>query len=84
MVKVGLATNLVGKRIKPIPEWGDCNNEHDPNGRIWAELKPTLSGQYTAEIDAAWTEEGSVKLAVHDPFGNTAEVWLKTVSIHID
>lgn len=83
MARTGLTTNLVGKRICPKPEWGSCTNEHDPNGRIWEGLKPSLDGVYTAEIDAAWTEDGSTKLAVHDPHGNTSEVWLKTVSMYL-
>lgn len=79
----GLTTHLVGKHICPKPEFGDCTNDHDANGRIWARLRPRMDGKYTAEIDAAWTEEGTTKLAVHDPWGNTDEVFLTNVNIFI-
>ena len=43
---------------------------------------PDHSGQYHAEIDAAWLDgDGSVKIAVHDPFGNTKELYLTHVSL---
>lgn len=79
----GLTTHLVGKRVCPKPEWGSCTDSHDANGRMWASLKPSADGTYTAEIDAAWTEQGSTKLAVHDPHGNTAEFYLTNVNLYL-
>lgn len=78
---LGLSNSLLGKRIKPKEGFGDPRHPHDPNGRWWADLKPSLDGTYTAEIDAAWTEEGSVKVSAHDPWGNSAEFYMKYVAL---
>lgn len=81
MAKSGLSNQLLGKMIVPKPEYGDCSTKDDVNGRIWAGLKPNLSGEWLATIDAAWTYENTTKLAVHDVFGNTAEMHLTNVNL---
>lgn len=51
------------------------------NAKIWAALKPNHAQQWFATIDAAWTEEDSVKALVHDCWGNIAELWLTQVNL---
>jgi hypothetical protein len=77
----GLSNQLLGKTVVPKPELGDPATKDEVNWRIWAGLKPNLSGEWLATIDAAWTEEATVKIAVHDPHGNTAELYFTNVNL---
>ena len=82
--KSGLSNNLLGKMIAPKPEFGDPANTDTfgpPNQRIWSGLKPNASGEWVAMIDAAWVEDGVVKLAVHDAHGSTALMWFSNTSL---
>lgn len=83
----GLSNQLLGRRIVPKPEYGDPatqgNSYPDANGRIWEGLKPSLNGEYTAEIDAVWQASDGLQISVHDPFGNIAEMALKNVSLQM-
>jgi hypothetical protein len=81
MAKGGLSNQLLGKMIVPKPEYGSTTAKDEVNGRVWAGLKPTLSGQMVATIDAAWTEERTTRIAVHDPWGNIVEMSLTLVNL---
>lgn len=81
MAKAGLSNQLIGKTVVPKPGYGDVNLASDVNGRVWAGLKPNASGEMIATIDAAWVEEGQIKIAIHDPWGNTAETYLTLVNL---
>jgi hypothetical protein len=82
MAKGGLSNQLLGKMIVPKPEYGSTASKDDVNGRIWVGLRPNLSGEMLATIDAAWVDgaEG-IKLAVHDVHGNTRELYLTQVRL---
>lgn len=82
MVKA-LSTSLIGKLIIAKPEFGNpTDKDGGPNYKIWSNLKPNASDEYIATIDAAWTEDGAVKIAVHDVHGNTAEMYYTLVNFH--
>ena len=86
MAKTGLSNQLLGKRIVPKPEYGSVS-ERDPikitqNVHLWSGLQPDGAGDYHAYIDAAWVDsDGNVKIAVHDSFGATKEMWLTHVNL---
>jgi hypothetical protein len=73
MAKGGLSNQLIGKLIQPR-----AGVEH-----IWDGMQKNLSGELLATIDAAWTEDGLVKVAAHDPYGNLKEFWLTNVRMVI-
>ena len=84
-MKGGLANQLLGKTVKPKPEFGSPSVPDTMNWRTWSGMSPDLSGCYHAEIDAAWVDgDGNVKIAVHDPFGTTKEMWFAHVNLKTD
>lgn len=85
MAKGGLSNNLLGKKVRPkyMEEQAVLGvTDGRPLLGPWpSELKPNLSGEYIAEIMAAWVHAGEVKVALIDPFGHTAEAYLVNVNI---
>lgn len=81
--KSGLSNQLLGKLIVPKPAFGDPTDVKGnfPNVRIWADLKPNLSGEFIATIDAVWTDQQMVLALVHDVHGNIATVLLTQVNL---
>jgi hypothetical protein len=47
------------------------------NEHTWpSNFQPNASNEFLATVDAAWVDEdGSVKVAGHDPFGNFGDFW---------
>lgn len=83
MAKGALSNQLLNKEIEPKPEFGNPHERNDVNAKIWANFKPTPEKVWRARIDAAWTEEGSVKILAHDCWGNIGELWLTQVNLKI-
>ena len=84
MARGALSNQLLGKRIVPKPEYGNPSGPDSSqlNWKLWSGLNPDTAGDYHAYIDAAWLDsEHSVKIAVHDPFGNTKEMYLTHVNL---
>lgn len=71
----GLSNSLVGRRIAPTMAhvWFGRNPQNTPFDAGLPEG--------TAEIVAAWTEGGSVKVAAVDAEGRSAEFYLTTVKL---
>lgn len=69
MAKGSLSNQLLGRTVTPSKGLEN----------VWRGLKENLSNELVATIDAAWIDEGSVKIAVHDPFGNVTEMYLNHV-----
>jgi hypothetical protein len=85
MAKTGLSNSLIGKFIVPKPEYGDPQKKDEgPNYNIWANMKPHKQGGYIAEIGAAYTEDGVVKVMATDPWGNNSIFFINNVNLKVD
>lgn len=81
MSKGTLANQLLGKLVCPKPEYGPIDDPNMPNYKIWAALKPNLSNEMLATIDAAWIENRAVMVGVHDVHGSTAVLHLSLINL---
>lgn len=61
----GIVTKLLGMQIRPRP---DLMN-------VWG-WKPDPTGEFFAEIEAVWVEDGSVKILASGPAGDLREGYL--------
>jgi len=74
--RTGLATGLLGMRISPRSE-DEIGRKDGP----WPVNAPNLSGQHFANIQAAWVQDGAVKILAVTPGGVAFETWATIVTI---
>lgn len=81
MAKGQLANQLLGKKVKPNPAYGDPEERDTMNRKLWTDFaQKNTAGEYVATIQAVWNDsDGKVKALVSDPFGHMKEMWLEHV-----
>lgn len=80
----GLANQLLGRLVKrndELPYNGDGKGHGAEYGKCWPFNEPNRGGEHIATVEAAWVEDGSVKILARTPQGTCKELWLSHVKL---
>jgi hypothetical protein len=77
--KGGLSNRLLGQKIRPSSQ---LLAQQELLARLW-KLKPNLSNEYFATVEAVWASDNHVKVLAKGPMGDIAEIYLHEGLIEI-